>query len=198
MSQDKFEDSPVITRSDRVILRRWLASDVDQFIYWLSHGEWRLIDAPWYGYRTETTPEQEKRDREWFTEKLNGGEESKLNRQAVITTSDNNPIGTVSRYGEEKHPGICFVGIGINEDAYLNRGFGTEALRLWVDYLFSTSDRHKLALDTWSFNPRMMHVAEKVGFIFEGRQRELRQWQGEWLDLMHFGILRKEWLENKK
>jgi RimJ/RimL family protein N-acetyltransferase len=62
-----------------------------------------------------------------------------------------------------------------------------------VDYLFGISDVHKLGLDTWSFNPRMVRVAEKVGFVYEGRQREMRQWQGEWLDLMHFGILREEW-----
>jgi RimJ/RimL family protein N-acetyltransferase len=191
MSTDKDLASHIIARGERVILRRWLASDVDQFIYWLSHGEWRLIDAPWHGYRTETTAEQEKRDREWFTQKLNGGEETVLNRSVIIATTDNIPIGTIGR--EEYTPGVSLIGISVREDAYLNRGFGTEALRLWVDCLFTGSDRHKLGLDTWSFNPRMIRVAEKVGFVLEGRERALRQWQGEWLDLLHFGILREEW-----
>jgi RimJ/RimL family protein N-acetyltransferase len=74
---------------------------------------------------------------------------------------------------------------------------GTEALELWVDHLFKISEIHKLCLDTWSFNPRMIRVAEKVGFISEGRQREMRLWQGEWLDLLHFGILRDEWSRNR-
>jgi RimJ/RimL family protein N-acetyltransferase len=190
MPNDKDLASHIIARSERVILRRWLASDVNQFIYWLSHGEWRLIDAPWHGYRTVTTAEQEKRDREWFTQQLNGGEESLLNRSAVITITDNIPIGTIGR--EEKTPGVSLIGISICEDAYLNRGPGTEALQLWVDYLFTGSDRHKLGLDTWSFNPRMIRVAEKVGFVYEGRKRALRQWQGEWLDLLQFGMLREE------
>jgi len=85
MSSDKDLASHIIARGERVILRRWLAGDVGQFIYWLSHGEWRLIDAPWFGYRTVTTAEQEKRDREWFTQQLNGGEESLLNRSARST-----------------------------------------------------------------------------------------------------------------
>jgi hypothetical protein len=42
----------------------------------------------------------------------------------------------------------------------------------------------------------MARVAEKVGFVYEGRQREMRLWQGEWLDLLHFGILREEWQGN--
>ncbi len=89
------------------------------------------------------------------------------------------PLGWVNRYGEQENPRVRYVGIDICEDAYLNRGLGTEALRLWIDHLFATSDVHKLGLETWSFNPRMIRVAEKVGFVYEGRQREVRQWQGE-------------------
>jgi len=89
------------------------------------------------------------------------------------------------------------VGIDICEDKFHNCGMGTEALELWVDYLFGISEIHKLCLDTWSFNPRMIRVAEKVGFISEGRQCEMRLWQGEWLDLHHFGILRDEWSRNR-
>ena len=42
-----------------------------------------------------------------------------------------------------------------------------------------------------------MHVAEKVGFIFEGVQREFIKWKDEWVDAVHYGMLRKEWEENK-
>ena len=97
----------------------------------------------------------------------------------------------------QDNPHVCFVGIDICEDAYLNRGLGTEALRLWVNHIFSTSDVHKIGLETWSFNPRMIRVAEKAGFVREGCQREIRQWQGEWLDLVQFGILREEWQEEQ-
>ena len=33
----------------------------------------------------------------------------------------------------------------------------------------------------------------KVGFLYEGAQRQMIQWQGEWLDLIHFGMPRSEW-----
>jgi RimJ/RimL family protein N-acetyltransferase len=39
----------------------------------------------------------------------------------------------------------------------------------------------------------MMRVAEKVGFVHEGVQREARQWRGEWLDGILYGMLREEW-----
>ena len=72
----------------------------------------------------------------------------------------------------------------------MNRGLGTEALALWVDYLFANSSVHRLGLDSWSFNSRMKRVAEKVGFVYEGAQREMIEWQGRWLDWMHYGLLR--------
>jgi tRNA (cmo5U34)-methyltransferase len=139
--------------------------------------------------------EQEERDREWFTRQLEGGEKSWLHRRAVVATPNNIPLGWVSRYSKQENPHVCFVGIDICEDAYLDRGLGTEALQLWVDHIFATSDVHKIALETWSFNPRMIRVAEKAGFVREGCQREIRQWQGEWLDRVQFGMLRQEWQE---
>lgn len=71
-------------------------------------------------------------------------------------------------------------------------GFG-ETLKLEFDYLFANSDFKRIALGTWSFTPRMMIVAKKVGFTPEGAERELRQWQSQWIDLVHYGMLRREW-----
>jgi RimJ/RimL family protein N-acetyltransferase len=162
-------------------------------VRWLAQGEWRLFDAPWAEFLPAKTAEDEKRNREWFRQQLERGDKSWLGGRAVIATPDNTPLGWVSRYGKQSNPHVCFVGIDICEDTFLNRGLGTEALKLWVDHLFAAPDLHKLCLDTWSFNPRMIRVAEKVGFVYAGRQREMQHWQGEGLDLHHFGMLREEW-----
>lgn len=197
MSQDRDAPLSIAACGYYVILRDWLASDVEPFIRWLSQGEWRLLDAPWEGYRSETTPEQAERDRKWFAKQLEDENRTFLKRRAVVATANNHPLGWVSRYGEQDNPHVCMVGIDICEDAYLNRGLGQEALQLWVDHIFGTSDVHKVGLETWSFNPRMIRVAEKAGFVREGCQREIRQWQGEWLDLVQFGLLREEWEERR-
>ena len=178
--------------------RGWLASDIEPSLRWRIQGEWRLLDAPWYGYKTSLTAEDESRTREWFVEQLHGGDDSWLNIRAVIATPDHIPLGWVNRYGGKDNPHVWYVGISICVDAYLNRGLGTEALSLWVDHLFSVSDRHKLCLETWSFNPRMIRAAEKAGFVQEGRQREMRYWDGEWVDFLHYGILREEWEDSRQ
>jgi RimJ/RimL family protein N-acetyltransferase len=175
-----------------VVLRDRIASDVDAFLYWRTHGEWRLWDAPWEGGSDALTREEELEYREVFASRLK--EEVPSPRQrAVITTRDGRPLGWVNRYAPEHSPEDWHLGIDICEDEYLERGFGTEALWLWLDYLFANSEVHRISLGTWSFNERMMRVAEKVGFTRECRQREMKEWQGEWIDYVSYGVLRSEW-----
>lgn len=183
---------PTLGTGKRVLLRDRLSTDVDAFLRWQIQGQWRLFDAPWEGVRTTYTEAEETQCRQRFLEGLAEVPPSPR-KSAVIALLDGKPLGWVSRYGEERSPATWMVGIDICEDDQLEQGLGTEALRLWVDYLFGNSTIHRIGLDTWPFNPRMMHVAEKLGFTPEGSQREVLQWQGEWLDLVHFGMLREEW-----
>ena len=183
----------VIAAGEKVLLCDNIVSDVAKHLYWETHGEWREYDAPWEQIWTPLTKEQEDRIVGKFMKRFSEGL-SVLRKGAVIVHQDN-PVGYVTRYGRERYPDVLWVGIDIREDGYLGMGLGTEALRLWVDYLFGNSTVHKIALDTWSFNPRMIRVAEKTGFVREGTERHLIQWQGQWLDGIGFGIIRHEWEE---
>jgi RimJ/RimL family protein N-acetyltransferase len=182
----------IIASGERVILRDWLPSDVESYLRWQTHGKWRLYDAPWEGIRMSLTAGEEGAFRARFLEKCQK-ELPVPRKRATIATPDGKPLGWVNRYGDERFPAAWLVGIDVCEDTYLNQGVGTEALRLWIGYLFSNSDIHRIGLDTWSFDGRMMRVAEKLGFVREGVERELIQWQGAWLDRVHFGMLRREW-----
>lgn len=185
-----------IASGDNIILRDRLPSDVDRFIYWQTHGEWRLLDAPWEGVWTSLTTEQEGDIRRQFLE-LCAGELPSPRESAIIAGKDGQPLGWVNRYVEERTPDTWMVGIGICEDDVLNKGLGTEALCLWVGYLFTASAVDRIGLDTWSFNPRMGHVAEKVGFAIESVKHEAREWEGRWLDLLHFGLTGADWEEKR-
>jgi RimJ/RimL family protein N-acetyltransferase len=176
-----------------VILRDRLPADVDVLVHWKTHGQWRLLDAPWEGVSVSLTETEEAQLRERLLEGISRPRPVPRS-VAVIATLDGRPIGRVNRYGQDRSPETWMVGINICEDDCLDRGLGTEALTLWVNYLFANSAIERIGLDTWSFNPRMMHVAEKLGMVFEGAQRRVLQWEGQWLDLVHFGLLRDEWL----
>ena len=187
------EKSIPIASGSRILLRDKLLSDLDFFVFVETRGQWRDYDAPWEGIRNSITPEEERKYREEFLANI-ANEKPVPRNTAVIATHEGKPIGMVTRYTQHIHEKAWFIGIDIFEDEYLDRGFGTEAVQLWVDYLFGNSDIHRISLDTWSFNQRMIRVAQKLGFVYEGAQREMQQWQDEWLDLLHFGILRSEWI----
>lgn len=54
-------------------------------------------------------------------------------------------------------------------DDYVNKGIGSNALRLLLPYIFNEVGLSALTLDVFEFNPRASHVYEKVGFEEIGR-----------------------------
>ncbi|SEL99262.1 Protein N-acetyltransferase, RimJ/RimL family [Syntrophus gentianae] len=182
-----------IAAGQRILLCDSIASDAAKHLYWATHGEWREYDAPWEQIWTPLTKEHEDQIVVKFMKRFS--EEPWVPHKGATIIHQDYPVGYVTRYGRERYPDVLWAGIDICEDGYLGMGLGTEALRLWVDYLFANSTAHKIALDTWSLNHRMIRVAEKTGFVREGMERHLIQWQGQWLDGIHFGMLRQEWEE---
>ncbi len=180
-----------------VLLRDRVPEDAEIYLRWMTNGEWRHFDAPWEGVRESMDEETTKEFRDRMA-KLYEEELPKPRSFAFVATLEGIPLGWVNRYGRGSQTDEWCVGINLCEDDQLNRGLGTEALTLWVDYLFGNSGIHRLALETWSFNPRMARVAEKVGFCAEGRLREAQAWQGEWLDKLQYGLLRQEWAQRSE
>ncbi len=76
---------------------------------------------------------------------------------------------------------------------FRNRGFGTEATRLIVDYAFSELPIHRISLEVFDFNPRAIATYEKVGFRREGVLRDALWWDDEFHDTIVMGLLRTEW-----
>jgi RimJ/RimL family protein N-acetyltransferase len=111
----------------------------------------------------------------------------------VIETRGGTAIGTVTRYWADERTAWLEVGVGIYEARYWGRGYGTEALALWVDYLFETLPICRIGLRTWSGNPRMIRLARRLGFREEARFREAYQARGRCYDRLAFGMLRREW-----
>jgi RimJ/RimL family protein N-acetyltransferase len=188
----------VLAKGKLVFLRDPLPSDADHYLRWRSGGEWRRYDAPWENSGSSTTtPEEAEAYRERFRAFCRREPDLPRNRASIVAI-EGQPMGWVTRYAKEDYADVWYVGIDIYDDNCLNRGFGTEALGLWIDYLFSHSEVYRIGLETWSFNPRMMRVAEKVGLAYEGAERELREWQGQRLDFVHYGLLRREWLAGRE
>ena len=92
------------------------------------------------------------------------------------------------------------VGIFIGQEAYLGRGYGTDAMRVLVDFIFNETNLNKLRLNVFAFNERAIKSYKKCGFVVEGTHRQELFRYGRYHDELRMGILRSEWaaLKEKK
>ncbi len=77
------------------------------------------------------------------------------------------------------------------------KGYGTEALRIMVDYLFLSKDVMRIQAQTDQRNAASQKILEKAGFKKEGTLRRNFFMRGEWTDDYIYGIIREEWKEPK-
>ena len=80
-----------------------------------------------------STSEQEEKIRTSFLKKCQGEQSTPRSSAFIVTKGDHRPLGWVNSYQKESYPSVAYVGISICEDAALNRGLGSEALKLWID-----------------------------------------------------------------
>ena len=110
----------------------------------------------------------------------------------VRTLADDRLIGFVE-LGVWWSNHMTWLGAGIGEPDYWGRGYGTDAIRLGVNYAFRELGLNKISLGVFSYNTRAVRAYEKVGFSHEGSSRAVLYRDGQRFDELHMGLLRSEW-----
>lgn len=187
------EECKIISSSDSVILRDAKESDIDSYVNWMNEGEWKEYDAPWEKGIMEL-PKEEIKVR--FME-LYFSEREEPRRRVIIADKSNKPIGWINRYFKDRYENTWLIGIDICEDEYLEKGYGTEGLKLWIDYLFANSQIENIGLKTYSFNDRMMRVAEKLGLEKREIEPDFVEWKDMKLDRVFYSTNRYKWNSQK-
>ncbi|MEZ3144091.1 GNAT family N-acetyltransferase [Halobaculum sp. MBLA0143] len=73
------------------------------------------------------------------------------------------------------------------------RGYGKAAVGLLVDHVFRTVDHPAVGAVAYGFNDASRGLLESLGFEEEGRTRRDRFVDGEYVDTVHYGLLREDW-----
>ncbi|WP_425446497.1 GNAT family N-acetyltransferase [Dethiothermospora halolimnae] len=89
--------------------------------------------------------------------------------------------------------GVVIVGIFIGNKDYRSKGYGTEAMKLLIDFIFNQINVNKVQLVVYGFNERAIKSYKKNGFIEEGRIRQRIFRNGKYHDEIVMGILREEY-----
>ncbi|MGQ9781166.1 MAG: GNAT family N-acetyltransferase [Nitrososphaeria archaeon] len=89
------------------------------------------------------------------------------------------------------------IGFQIRSESERNKGYGTEAVKLLIEYLFSTRDVKRIQAITDVGNRAAQRVLEKNGFTREGILRKALFRRGEFHDTYVYSILREEWTNRR-
>ncbi len=186
----------LIGTSRGVALRRFALSDLPALREWLlPHQDWHLWDGP---YSQKPGPEEVDAACARMRARIETGQvasESPAQRAVITTVEDpRTMLGTVSWHWEAEESDWRRIGITIFDPDIRGRGTGTEALRIWVDHLFATTQIVRLDFSTWSGNLRMIGVGHRLGFVEEGRFRDAREVRGARYDSVVMGVIRGEWM----
>lgn len=110
----------------------------------------------------------------------------------IEVLEDGRLIGLVRLRDAEPETGCAELDIYLGEKEYWGRGFATDAMRTVCRYGFDEMRLHKISLDVATENHAAHHVYRKVGFVEEGRLRQVHRRDGKWYDMFVMGLLEGE------
>lgn len=88
-------------------------------------------------------------------------------------------------------------GIFIGNKQFWNKGYGTEAMCLLLDYAFSLLNLQSVMLQVYDFNTRAIRSYHKCGFKEIGRRRKARIIAGAAHDVIFMDILASEFTHGR-
>jgi RimJ/RimL family protein N-acetyltransferase len=137
----------------------------------------------WFGWQPRT-------DRR---ERLANGTMINSERGTLLVVRGTERLGFVSWHRRQIYrESYCWnIGIGLFPEAR-GKGYGTQAQRLLVRYLFAHSPLHRIEADTELANIAEQRSLEKAGFQREGVVRGSTWRDGAWRDGVMYGILRTD------
>lgn len=100
----------------------------------------------------------------------------------IYELSSGAPIGTTGLHDIHPIDRRGTFGISIGDKRCWNRGYGTEATTLTLNYAFNILGLQNVMLSVYSFNPRAQRAYEKAGFQVIGRRRSSVFRAGGWYD----------------
>lgn len=171
----------VFLEGEKINLRTIEEEDVEFLRDGVNHPEVRVH----IGSRKPQNMESEKG---FFEEQISDDSSTNL-----LIAREEERIGIISLLPEgDDAERLAEIGIWLHPDHHGN-GYGTEASRLILDHGFNELNYHKIYARAHKDNEPSKKVWKKLGFEKEGEFRDHTFMQGEYKDVVYFGVLENEW-----
>jgi diamine N-acetyltransferase len=138
--------------------------------------------------------EKERRSKEDFMKDWKGhfcDDDEKKGRVFWILI-DEERIGAISYSDWDPFRKKAEIDIIIFDEQNTGKGYGPEAMKVFINYLFEKFELNKVWLDAREGNGRALKAYEKVGFKREGLLREADYYNGKFENIVRMGLLKRE------
>lgn len=175
--------------TDRLVLRRTVKSDIDEFFFiQLNPNIRRYLGTNRLGDDLE-------KNRKYFDEEKYN--ELNYYRWTIERKEDNKILGCIYLNIHDEKARTAGIDYWIREDAWGN-GYTTEASRKILNFAFDTLNINRIESCGGKDNPGTYKVMEKIGLKYEGERKEgIFYYYGGLENLVLYGITKEEYKNNK-
>ena len=113
----------------------------------------------------------------------------------IRTRDDDRFIGKALIEMVDWSNGNGYLQIGIGEAEFRRMGYGSQALNMLLRYAFGELNLYRVTAVVPAYNQGAIRLFQKFGFVEEVRRRKALHRDGEFWDIIGFGLLNAEWRE---
>ena len=175
--------------TDRLVLRRTVKSDIDEFFFIQLNPNIRRYLG------TNRPGDDLEKNRKYFDEEKYN--ELNYYRWTIERKEDNKILGCIYLNIHDEKARTAGIDYWIREDAWGN-GYTTEASRKILNFAFDTLNINRIESCGGKDNPGTYKVMEKIGLKYEGERKEgIFYYYGGLENLVLYGITKEEYKNNK-
>lgn len=132
-------------------------------------------------------------EKEWIKNIL----ENKEPTFSIVLQENDELIGNCGLMNIKQIDGTAEIGIMIGEEENRNKGYGSEAIRLLLEFGFDVLKLHNIDLRVFDFNKRAIACYKKLGFKEYGIKHECYYLNGKYHNEILLEMLEKDYRVTK-
>lgn len=169
--------------SERIYLSPLTIEDAEMYTKWMN--DRKVTD----GIASTSRLTNSITEKAWVEKIMESGEYT----FGIVLKENDELIGNCGIMDFNPIKGTGTLGIFIGEEENRNKGYGSEALEMLLNYGFNQLRCHNIDLGVFSFNERAINCYKKIGFKEYGRRKECYFLDGKWHDEIKMEILETDY-----
>lgn len=168
----------------RIMLREYITSDIESIRGWVNdHETTRMLDPSIFSY-----PHPYEKTKAFVDSNIENGGPAFI----IANIETGEYIGQIDLMNINYRNRSAEIGIVIGIKRYRSLGYGSEAIKLLLEFAFNQLNLNRIEIRVFSFNEQGIRCYKKCGFIEEGCLRQAIYIDGEYHDIIILSVLREE------